>query len=131
MGGNDAAMSGADPLLTWSTPIDRSLLVEDGMVICPRRGLVDVETCLACDCLLGVEGEWHARIVCSYPFAVASRVADELAAGRRWSRHVRIVDEEDETPDEELRVEDLLPGDVRPEHEPSEEDLDDPWEEYE
>ena len=44
---------------------------------------------------------------------------------------MRILDTDDETPDEELRVEDLLPGDVRPAHEPPEEDLDDPWEEYE
>lgn len=125
-------MSGPDTLLTWSTPIDRSLLVEEGMVVCPRRGLVDVETCLACDCLLGVEGEWHARIVCSYPFAVAGRVIDELAAGRRWGRRVRVVEESEEPEDAELRVEDLLPGDVRPSREPSEgEDDGETWEEYE
>jgi hypothetical protein len=107
-------MFGLDPLLTWSTPFDRSLLIDEGSVSCPRRGAVDVESCLACDCLLGVEGEWRARIVCSYPFTVASRVADELAAGRRWDRHVRIVETDEETPDEGLRVEDLRPAGPNP-----------------
>jgi hypothetical protein len=125
-------MSGPDQLLTWSTPVDRSLLVEDGMVVCPRHGVVDVETCLACEHLLGVEGEWHARIVCSYPFEVGARVADELAAGRRWSRLPRVIDEEAGAEEDEgdRHLEDLLPGDVRPESEPDFDDGD-PWHELE
>jgi hypothetical protein len=120
-------MAGPDPLLTWSTPIDRSLLVEEGMVICPRRGPVELEVCLACEHLLGVEGEWDARIVCSYPFAVAARVADELAAGRRWSRH-NVLEDPLEAIEEDEHVEDLLPGDVRPEREPLlPEGEDSPW----
>ncbi len=109
-------MSGTDPLLTWSTPLDRSLLVEEGMVICPRRGVVELEVCLACEHLLGVEGEWDARIVCSYPFPVAERVADELAAGRRWSRRSVLEDPLDVVEEAE-HPEDLLPGTVRPERE--------------
>ena len=119
-------MAGPDPLLTWSTPIDRSLLVEEGMVTCPRRGVVELEACLACEHLLGVEGEWAARIVCSYPFSVAERVVDELAAGRRWSRD--LLPDPLDMPDEEEHLEDLLPGDVRPEREDLlPEEHTDPW----
>lgn len=118
-------MSGQDPVLTWSTPVDRSLLVDDGLVICPRRGVVEVEVCLSCEHLLGVEGEWDARIVCSYPFPVANRVAQELAEGRRWSRHPRIDDPVDAG--DEDHPEDLLPGDVRPERESVLPDEENPW----
>ena len=119
-------MSGSDPVLTWSTPIDRSLLVEEGLVICPRRGVVELEVCLTCEHLLGIEGEWDARIVCSYPFPVASRVADELSAGRRWSRRTRIEDPLDASEEDE-HPEDLLPGYVRPEREPVLPDEESPW----
>lgn len=119
-------MAGQDPVLTWSTPIDRSLLVEEGLVICPRRGVVELEVCLACEHLLGIEGEWDARIVCSYPFPVASRVAEEIAAGHRWSRHTRLDDPLQAT-EEEDHLEDLLPGDVRPERESLLPDEEDPW----
>lgn len=111
-----------DPSFTWTTPLDRSLLVDEGRVTCPRRGLVDVERCLECEFLLAVEGEWAARIVCSYPYPVGERVAEELASGRRWSRTV-VVDEELEGDEE--RPEELLPGDVRPDAEPVAED--DTW----
>jgi len=90
-----------DPLVTWSTPFDRSLLIESGSVSCPQRGLVDVESCLACEFLLGVEGERRARIVCGYPLPVARTVANQLAAGRRWSRHLRIIEEYDEASEED------------------------------
>jgi hypothetical protein len=72
--------------LTWSTPIDRSLLVRDGHVTCPRQGFIDLETCLSCGSLLGIEGEDRVRIVCSWPIDLNDRPLRELAAGRRWSR---------------------------------------------
>jgi len=72
--------------LTWSTPIDRSLLVRDGHANCPRRGTVAVEECLSCRSLLAIEGEKHVRIVCSWPIDLKGRSIKELAAGRRWSR---------------------------------------------
>jgi len=72
--------------LTWSTPIDRSLLVHNGHVNCPRQGFVDVEECLFCGSLLGIEGEHEARVVCGWPLDVQDRTKDELASGHRWSR---------------------------------------------
>jgi hypothetical protein len=107
---------------TWTTPLDRSLLVDEGRVTCPRRGLVDVERCLECEYLLAVEGEWAARIVCAYPYSVSDRVVDELASGRRWSRTVIVETEVDVL---EERPEELLPGDVRPDAEPTAEE--DAW----
>lgn len=73
--------------LTWSTPIDRSLLVRDGHVNCPDSATVDVEECLSCGCLLAIEGEHHVRIVCSWPIDLEGRAITELAARRRWSRN--------------------------------------------
>ncbi len=97
------------------------------MVICPRKGVVELEVCLSCEHLLGVEGEWDARIVCSYPFPVATRVAEELAAGRRWSRR-SLLEDPLESPEEDEHPEDLLPGDVRPDREPLvPEGEDNPW----
>jgi hypothetical protein len=72
--------------LTWSTPIDRSLLIRDGNVNCPRQGFVDVEECLFCGSLLGIEGQYQARIVCGWPLDIQDRAREELASGRRWSR---------------------------------------------
>ncbi len=113
-------MSGPDPWLTWSAPIDRSLLVEEGMVICPHRGVVELETCLACEYLIGVEGEWDARVLCSYPVPAATRQDAEAdaAPGEQVSRpwH-RVVADPFEPAEEIQHPEDLLPGDVRPERE--------------
>lgn len=72
--------------LTWSTPIDRSLLIRGGHVSCPRRGYVDVEECLFCESLLGIEGAHQARVVCGWPLDLQGRTKDELASGHRWSR---------------------------------------------
>jgi hypothetical protein len=72
--------------LTWSTTIDRSLLVRDGHVNCPTQGSVDVEECLNCGSLLGIEGEHQVRVVCSWPIDLMNRTSLELAAGHRWSR---------------------------------------------
>lgn len=71
---------------TWTTLLDRSLLVAEGLVACPRSGRDEqVERCLACPHLLGLEAT-PTRVVCAWPLDVAGAVARELALGRRWER---------------------------------------------
>jgi hypothetical protein len=43
----------------------RVLAVEGGQVLCPRRGVVDIEGCWACPAYLGMTGETMDGVVCS------------------------------------------------------------------
>jgi hypothetical protein len=43
---------------------ERILTIEAGQVMCPRRGIVDLEECWACPAYLGMSG-WIEGLVCS------------------------------------------------------------------
>lgn len=44
---------------------ERGLVVEAGQVMCPRRGIVDVEDCWICPAYRGLSGGRIERILCS------------------------------------------------------------------
>jgi hypothetical protein len=57
----------------------RVLAVEDGQVLCPRRGVVDIEGCWVCPAYLGMSGEAMDGVVCStrpvvMPYRMVSRI---------------------------------------------------------
>lgn len=43
---------------------ERILIIEAGQVMCPRRGIVDLDDCWACPAYLGMSG-WIEGLVCS------------------------------------------------------------------
>ena len=69
-------------------PRERRLAVEDGQVVCPRRGIVDLETCWACPAYRGLTTGPREGVICGTEpvfFPIAARwpvdylAADELA----------------------------------------------------
>ena len=58
---------------------DRTLVVEAGQVVCPRRGLIDVELCWACPAYDGLSTRRYEGVVCrsslSEPMEMRSIVA--------------------------------------------------------
>jgi hypothetical protein len=42
----------------------RTLAIEAGQVVCPRRGLVDLERCWACPAYDGLSAGWIEGVVC-------------------------------------------------------------------
>lgn len=58
----------------------RVLAVEGGQVLCPRRGVVDIEGCWVCPAYQGMSGGPMGGVLCStkpvvMPLSLGSRVA--------------------------------------------------------
>ena len=47
-------------------PHERALAVEEGQVVCPRRGVIDLETCFACSQFRGFQEGITEDLVCGY-----------------------------------------------------------------
>jgi hypothetical protein len=47
-------------------PHERVLAVEEGQVVCPRRGFIDIETCFACSRFRGFQEGITEDLVCAY-----------------------------------------------------------------
>ena len=45
-------------------PSERTLAVEAGQVVCPRRGIVDLERCWACPAYVGLSTGHHEGVIC-------------------------------------------------------------------
>jgi hypothetical protein len=43
----------------------RTLAVEDGEVVCPRQGVVDLELCWVCPAYGGLSGGWAQGVICT------------------------------------------------------------------
>ena len=46
------------------TSIERTLPVEAGQVVCPRRGIVDLERCWVCPAYVGLGTGHHEGVIC-------------------------------------------------------------------
>ena len=69
-------------------PRERALAVEDGQVVCPRRGIVDLEMCWVCPAYRGLTTGSREGVICGTEpvfLPIAARwpidylAADELA----------------------------------------------------
>jgi len=68
-------------------PRERVLAVEDGQVVCPRRGVVDLEMCWVCPAYRGLTTGLREGVICgTEPFLsitarwpIGDLAADELA----------------------------------------------------
>lgn len=58
-------MPSLDPR-TWFAPLGRPLVVQRGQVVCPNRGDVDVEICLACGHMVALRSGRNGAVICSY-----------------------------------------------------------------
>jgi hypothetical protein len=47
-------------------PRERELAVEAGQVVCPRRGIVDIEICFQCSRFGGLQDGATERLVCTF-----------------------------------------------------------------
>ncbi len=47
----------------------RTLAVEDGEVVCPRQGIVDLELCWICPAYSGLSGGWVQGVICTMNLA--------------------------------------------------------------
>ncbi len=52
--------------LSRSRSRDRILAVEDGQLMCPRRGLVDIERCWVCPAYDGLSAGHSEGVVCRW-----------------------------------------------------------------
>jgi hypothetical protein len=43
---------------------DRILAIEDGRVVCPRRGLADLESCWTCPAYAGLSATHREGVIC-------------------------------------------------------------------
>ena len=62
----------------------RVLAVEDGQVLCPRRGVADIEGCWVCPAYLGMSGETMDGVICS---TQTRRHAIQAGLEHRLGRH--------------------------------------------
>jgi hypothetical protein len=63
---------------------ERVLAVEAGQVICPRRGIVDIETCWRCSSYQGLSTEQFEGVVCA---AISGFLIDDIPpiGDERWT----------------------------------------------
>ena len=61
--------------------LDLELGVEAGQVVCPNRGIVDIEVCFSCPRYRGLRGRHDDRLVCAVR-PVGSGLIRILVAGR-------------------------------------------------
>jgi hypothetical protein len=55
-----------DRRIRMRRPHERVLAVEEGQVVCPRRGVIDIETCFACPRFRGFQEGITEDLVCGY-----------------------------------------------------------------
>ena len=67
-------------------PMERALRVEAGQVVCPRRGLVDIEACWICPDYRGLTDGRSESVVCGLTDEALASAAWALDHGRQGDR---------------------------------------------
>jgi hypothetical protein len=79
-------MAKEDAMRTWASRhraerYERVLAIEAGQVVCPRRGIVDLERCWGCPAYQGLSAGRIEGLVCSTDSALGTSVGSWLPSG--------------------------------------------------